>query len=115
MLVRFWGTRGSLPVAQRSEAIRAKLVRALLAADGRKFAGEADAEAFLDETLLTVVPVGLGRNRRGDLLGDLYPVPCRGFDLRCHLVISHVSRMGQVLPGRFRAASSETESARYRK
>ena len=30
MLVRFWGTRGSLPVAQRSEAIGAKIARALV-------------------------------------------------------------------------------------
>ena len=28
MLVRFWGTRGSLPVAQRAEAVGAKIARA---------------------------------------------------------------------------------------
>lgn len=46
MLVRFWGTRGSLPVAQRAEVIRAKVARALVAADGRRFADEAEASAF---------------------------------------------------------------------
>lgn len=46
MLVRFWGTRGSLPVAQRAEAIQAKIARALVAAGGRKFADEAEAGAF---------------------------------------------------------------------
>jgi phosphoribosyl 1,2-cyclic phosphodiesterase len=51
MLVRFWGTRGSLPVAQRSEAIRAKLVRALQAANGRVFAGADEAGAFVDREL----------------------------------------------------------------
>ena len=51
MLVRFWGTRGSLPVAQRSGAIAAKVARALVAADGRRFADEAQAKAFADEHL----------------------------------------------------------------
>ena len=48
MLVRFWGTRGSLPVATRAEVIRAKLVATLLAASGRSFADAGEAEAFLD-------------------------------------------------------------------
>jgi phosphoribosyl 1,2-cyclic phosphodiesterase len=47
MLVRFWGTRGSLPVAQTGLAIRRKIARALLAADGRSFPGQAEAEAFV--------------------------------------------------------------------
>jgi phosphoribosyl 1,2-cyclic phosphodiesterase len=51
MLVRFWGTRGSLPVAQRAEAIQAKIVRALLAAEGRRFPDEAAAAAFAEGTL----------------------------------------------------------------
>jgi phosphoribosyl 1,2-cyclic phosphodiesterase len=46
MRVRFWGTRGSLPVAARAEAIQRKVARALLAADGRRFADEAEAMAF---------------------------------------------------------------------
>ncbi len=48
MLVRFWGTRGSLSVAQNAGAIRGKIARALVAADGRKFADQGEAEAFLD-------------------------------------------------------------------
>src|SRR4051812_27256262 len=51
MLVRFWGTRGSLPVAQRSGAIKAKIARALVAANGRTFADEAAAAAFADQEL----------------------------------------------------------------
>lgn len=51
MLVRFWGTRGSLPVAQRAEAISRKVVRALVAAGGRTFADEAEAKAFADANL----------------------------------------------------------------
>lgn len=46
MLVRFWGTRGSLPVAARAERIERKIARALLAASGRAFADEAAALAF---------------------------------------------------------------------
>lgn len=46
MLVRFWGTRGSLPVAQRAGAIQAKIAHALVAAGGRQFADEAEADAF---------------------------------------------------------------------
>jgi phosphoribosyl 1,2-cyclic phosphodiesterase len=46
MRVRFWGTRGSLPVAQPAEAVFSKVVRALTAAQGRKFANEAAAAEF---------------------------------------------------------------------
>ncbi len=51
MLVRFWGTRGSLPVAQKADAIQGKIARALLAASGREFADEAEAAAFASQTL----------------------------------------------------------------
>ena len=47
MLVRFWGTRGSLPVAPTADIIRAKVAQALVAANGRKFADEAEAQAFV--------------------------------------------------------------------
>ena len=51
MLVRFWGTRGSLPVAQKADAVQSKIARALVAAGGRTFADEAEADAFARETL----------------------------------------------------------------
>ncbi|CAN5222600.1 MBL fold metallo-hydrolase [soil metagenome] len=51
MLVRFWGTRGSLPVAQKAGVVRGKLARALVAAGGRSFADEAAATAFIDGEL----------------------------------------------------------------
>lgn len=51
MRVRFWGTRGSLPVAAKAADVRRKVARALLAADGRKFADEAAAMAFVDTGL----------------------------------------------------------------
>ncbi|MCF2514904.1 MBL fold metallo-hydrolase [Sphingomonas sp. G124] len=51
MLVRFWGTRGSLPVAPTAMAIRHKIANALVAADGRRFENSADAERFVDREL----------------------------------------------------------------
>jgi phosphoribosyl 1,2-cyclic phosphodiesterase len=51
MRVRFWGTRGSLPVAQKAGAIQAKIARALVAAGGHVFADEAEAAAFAQANL----------------------------------------------------------------
>ncbi len=51
MKVRFWGTRGSLPVAKRAQAIRGKIARALVAASGRTFANEDEALAFAESEL----------------------------------------------------------------
>jgi len=51
MLVRFWGTRGSLPVAPRAEAVRQKVAAALLAANGRRFEDRQAAVRFVDEEL----------------------------------------------------------------
>ena len=51
MLVRFWGTRGSLPVATRAHAVRAKIAQALVAANGRPIGSIEEAEAFIDREL----------------------------------------------------------------
>ena len=48
MIVRFWGTRGSIPVAHTSAMIKRKLVDALLRARGSRFDTAADAEAFVE-------------------------------------------------------------------
>jgi phosphoribosyl 1,2-cyclic phosphodiesterase len=48
MQVRFWGTRGSLPVAPKAATVRDKIAAALVAANGRRFSGEAEARAFLE-------------------------------------------------------------------
>jgi phosphoribosyl 1,2-cyclic phosphodiesterase len=45
--VRFWGTRGSLPVALTADGVRAKLLATLRAARGRPLDSEADLEALL--------------------------------------------------------------------
>jgi phosphoribosyl 1,2-cyclic phosphodiesterase len=46
--VRFWGTRGSLPVALTAAGVRHKLLATLRAARGRPLASEADLEQLLD-------------------------------------------------------------------
>jgi phosphoribosyl 1,2-cyclic phosphodiesterase len=51
MLVRFWGTRGSLPVSQSYDAALTRVVRALMIARGRSFADEAEAAEFAREEL----------------------------------------------------------------
>jgi len=45
--VRFWGTRGSLPVALTARDVREKLLGALRAARGRALASESDLESIL--------------------------------------------------------------------
>lgn len=51
MRVRFWGTRGSIPVALTTADIRDKLAQALVAASGRSFASFGEAHAFASEAL----------------------------------------------------------------
>jgi len=51
MLVRFWGTRGSLPVAPTAGAIRRKVAHALVAAGSLQFDNIAEAELFAEKEL----------------------------------------------------------------
>jgi len=46
--IRFWGTRGSLPVALTASAVRKKIVAALRGASGRKFSTDAEAELYVE-------------------------------------------------------------------
>jgi len=46
--IRFWGTRGSLPHSLTAEAVRQKVVAALLGASGRVFATRRDVNAYVD-------------------------------------------------------------------
>ena len=52
--VRFWGTRGSLPVALTAAAVRSKVVAALRGAAGRSFASDADLERYVDDLDIAV-------------------------------------------------------------
>src|SRR5215470_4382670 len=51
MLIRFWGTRGSIPVALPGAGVRSKIKQALLQANGRRFDDEAAIEDFIDAEL----------------------------------------------------------------
>ena len=51
MLVRFWGTRGSIPVALTAADVRDKLAQALVQASGRTFATYEEAHAFASSEL----------------------------------------------------------------
>jgi phosphoribosyl 1,2-cyclic phosphodiesterase len=51
MRVRFWGTRGSIPVALTAADIRDKLAQALVSASGRTFASYEEAHAFATSEL----------------------------------------------------------------
>lgn len=51
MLVRFWGTRGSIPVALDGDGVRRKIKQALLCANGRHFKSEEAVEQFIDAEL----------------------------------------------------------------
>jgi phosphoribosyl 1,2-cyclic phosphodiesterase len=49
MLIRFWGTRGSLPASLNTAALRKKLVRAVQGAAGLRFETEDDVRRYVDE------------------------------------------------------------------
>jgi phosphoribosyl 1,2-cyclic phosphodiesterase len=52
--IRFWGTRGSLPVALTASGVRDKLIRALRAASGRTFGSDDELNAYVDSLGLPV-------------------------------------------------------------
>jgi phosphoribosyl 1,2-cyclic phosphodiesterase len=46
--VRFWGTRGSLPVSLTASGVRQKIIAALRGAAGRTFASDSELDAYVD-------------------------------------------------------------------
>ena len=46
--VRFWGTRGSIPVALTVDELRRKLALALRGANGRRFGSDAEIESYVE-------------------------------------------------------------------
>lgn len=51
MRIRFWGTRGSIPVGLTTADIRDKLAQALVAASGRRFESYGEAHDFAERSL----------------------------------------------------------------
>ena len=62
MLVRFWGTRGSLPVALTAAAVREKIVAAVLRMSGRRLGTPDEARRFVDQELPFEVSGSFGGN-----------------------------------------------------
>ena len=62
MLVRFWGTRGSLPAPLDNRRVRTKIRDALLAARGHALATPEAVEAFIDKELPFAVAGTFGGN-----------------------------------------------------
>lgn len=85
MRIRFWGTRGSLPVATEGSVVRDKIKRALRRADGRTFADEAALDRFIDTELGFPVSGGYGGNTSCVEIvgGDHYVLCDMGSGLRC--------------------------------
>jgi phosphoribosyl 1,2-cyclic phosphodiesterase len=50
-VVRFWGTRGTIPVAATARQIRSKIATALMQSNGMSFASATEAELFIDDRL----------------------------------------------------------------
>ena len=101
MRIRFWGTRGSLPAANEAAVIRDKIKRALLRADGRKFAGETALEQFIDMELEFPLRGGYGGNTSSVEIigGDHYTLCDMGSGLRCfgqHALAQHGPQQPQV-------------------
>jgi phosphoribosyl 1,2-cyclic phosphodiesterase len=51
MRIKFWGTRGSLPIALSATQVRQKVIAALIAAQGKTFADDNQIAAFVDDEL----------------------------------------------------------------
>ena len=62
MRIRFWGTRGSLPVALTTDVVQEKLIKALVAAAGKELDTPAKARAFIESELAFPVAHTFGGN-----------------------------------------------------
>jgi len=62
VLVRFWGTRGSLPVSLTASAVKEKVVAALIRASGRTFGTPEQARRFVDQEVDFEVSRSFGGN-----------------------------------------------------
>jgi len=51
MRVRFWGTRGSIPVALDTAALQTKLIQALVKASGKTIRSHAEAREFIEREI----------------------------------------------------------------
>lgn len=94
MRIRFWGTRGSLPVALDGRGLRHKIKQALLQANGRQFESEEALERFVETELPFPTGTGYGGNSACVEIvgGQDYMICDMGSGLRClgqHVMQTH--------------------------
>lgn len=70
MQVRFWGTRGSLPVALTATDIRQKIIAALEAAQGQNLSSRQDIAAFADRLPFAIGGAYGGHSSCVEIIGD---------------------------------------------
>ena len=70
MQIKFWGTRGSLPVATTASEVRNKIIAALTAANGRKFSSAEKIAAFTDTLPFSVTGSYGGNTACVELIGN---------------------------------------------
>ena len=82
--IRFWGTRGSLPVSLTAAGVRKKLVAALRGASGRVFAADREIDDYLDGLDIAVAGTYGGHSPCVELVpgGDEYVLCDLGSGLR---------------------------------
>src|SRR5436189_4033243 len=93
MRIRFWGTRGSLPVALTSAAIKQKLVSVLLKAIGKPLDTAARIEAYIEQECPTPYTFGGSSSCvQIDVAGDEYVLCDLGSGVRTfgnHVLATH--------------------------
>ena len=95
MLIRFWGTRGSLPAPLGYRAVRTKLREALLAARGHQLESPAAIDSFIENDLPFAVSGTFGGNSSCveiETGGDQYVLCDLGSGLRefgNHVIAQH--------------------------
>jgi phosphoribosyl 1,2-cyclic phosphodiesterase len=70
MQVKFWGTRGSLPVAATAGEVKNKIVAALTAANGHQVASNTEIESFADTLPFSVAGSFGGNTSCVELIGE---------------------------------------------
>ena len=101
MRVRFWGTRGSIPVALTSSALAEKLVTALVSAAGHHLDTREKARAFIEAELAWEVSHTFGGNSscvQIETGGAEYTLCDLGSGARAfgnHVLATHGPRKGQ--------------------
>jgi len=85
MRIRFWGTRGSIPVAMNGLMVRKKIKHAIMLSNGKTFENEDQIDKFIDESLEFPFRHGYGGDSACVQIegGGEYMICDMGSGLRC--------------------------------